>query len=70
VVVWAGVVVDVVLVAGLDGFEYPNENFGMLSAGLGGSEARAVLVVVVVVGGLKVGVGFVALGAGTRVFAT
>ena len=57
--------VDVELVAGVDGLN-PNENLGGLSAGLGGSEAEAVLLVVV----LRMGVGFVVLGVGAGVFAT
>ena len=57
-------VVGVVLMAGVDGFVNPNENLGLLSAGLGGSEAEVVLVVVVAVGGLKAEIGFVMLGAG------
>jgi hypothetical protein len=52
-----------VLVAGVGGFVNPNEN-------LGGSGAEVVLVVVVAVGGLKAGVGFVVLGAGAGVSAT
>lgn len=67
VVVRPGLVADVVLVAGVDGFVNPNENLGVLSAGLGGSEAEVVLVVV---GRLKARVGFVVLGAGAGVFAT
>jgi len=62
-------VADVVLVAGMDCFVNPNENLGVLSAGLGGSEAGVVLVVVVIVGRFKERVGFVALGVGARVFA-
>jgi hypothetical protein len=58
-------VVDVVLVAGVDDFVYPNENLGILSAGFEGSEAG---VVVVTVGGLKAEVGFVILGTGTGLF--
>ena len=61
--------VDVVLVPGVDGLN-PNENLGVLSAGLGGSEAEVVLVVVVAVWELKVGAGLVELGAGAGVFAT
>ena len=53
--------VDVVLIGGTDGFVYPNENLGKLSAGLGGSEAEVVPVVVVAVGGLKADVGLVVL---------
>ena len=48
--------VGVVPVAGVDGFVNPNENLGVLSAGLGGSEAETVFVVAVVAvvaGGLK-----------------
>ena len=59
---------DVVLVVGVDGFVNPNENLGKLSAGLEGSEAVFVLLVVVAVRGLKVEVGFVVLGAGAGVF--
>lgn len=51
------------MMVGTDGFVNPNENFGVLSAGLGGSEAEVVLVVVGA-GGLKAGVGLVVLGAG------
>lgn len=61
--------VDVVLVAGVDGFVNPNENLGVLSAGFGGSDAEVVLVVVAV-GGLKAEIGFVVLGAGAGVFVT
>ena len=57
------------LVAGVDGFVNPNENFGVLSAGLGGSDAEVVLVVVAA-GGLKAEIGFVVLGAGAGVSAT
>jgi len=46
-------VVGVVPVAGVDGFVNPNENLGVLSAGLEGSEDETVLVVVVEAGGLK-----------------
>lgn len=59
---------DVVLVTGVDGLN-PNENLGALSAGLRGSDTEAVFVVAVAVGGLKVEVGFVVLGAGAGVFA-
>lgn len=51
------------MLAGADGFVNPNENLGVLSAGLGGTEAEAALIVVVAVGGLKVEVGFVVPGA-------
>ena len=61
--------VDVVLVAGVEGFVNPNENLGVLSTGLGGSEAEVVLVVVAV-GRWKVEIGFVILGAGAGVSAT
>ena len=61
--------VDVVLVAGVEGFVNPNENLGVLSTGLGGSEAKVVLVVVAV-GGWKAEIGFVMLGAGAGVSAT
>ena len=52
----------------MDGFVNPNENFGVLSTGLEGSEAE--VVVVVAVGRLKVEIGFVVLGVGAGVFAT
>lgn len=61
--------VDIVLMAGVDGFVNPNENLGKLSPGFGGSEAEVVLVVPVVVvtaGGLKAEVGFVVLRVGAR----
>jgi hypothetical protein len=51
-------VVDIVPVAGVDGFVNPNENLGVLSVGLGGS-ADEVAPVVVAVGGLKAEVGFI-----------
>ena len=47
----------------------PNENLGVLSTGLGGSEAEVVLVVVAV-GRWKVEIGFVILGTGAGVSAT
>ena len=53
--------VDVELVAGVGGLN-PNENFGALSAGLGGSETELV-VVVAGVGGLKTK-GVLEVGAG------
>lgn len=55
------------MVAGVGGF-VKNENLGVLPAGLGGSEAEVVFVVVVAVRELKVEVGFVVLGAGAGVF--
>lgn len=46
----------------------PNENLGALSAGLGGSEAEVVVVLVVAVPeGLRVEAGFVVLGVGIGV---
>ena len=60
--------VDVVPVAGVAGFVYPNENLGKLSAGLGGSEADVAPVVAVTVGALKAEVGFVVLGVGPGLF--
>ena len=51
----------------MGGFVNPNENLGMLSAGLGGSEAEVVLVVVAA-RGLNAEVGLVVLGAGAGVF--
>ena len=57
-------------VAGVGGFENPNENLGALSAGLGGSEAEVVVVVVVAPGGLEMEAGFIGLEAGAGVFAT
>lgn len=64
--------VDVVLmlVTGVDGFVYPNENFGVLSTGLGGSGTEVVLDVVVAAGGWNAEVDFVVLGAGAGVFVT
>lgn len=62
--------VGVALVAGVGGFVNPNENLGALSAGFGGSEEKAVLVIVVEDGGLKTWVGFVVLGAGAGVSTT
>lgn len=56
--------------AGVGGFVNPNENFGVLSAGTGGSEAEVVLDVVLAAGGWKAEVGFVVLGAGAGVFTT
>lgn len=60
--------VDVVTIAGVDGFVYPNVNLGKLSPGLGGSEAEVVPVFGVTTGGLKAEVGFVVLGAGAGLF--
>jgi len=57
-----------VVVVGVDGFVNPNENFGVLSTGLEGSEAE--VVVVVAVGRLKVEISFVVLRVGAGVFAT
>lgn len=55
---WTGVIVEVEPVPGCLN---PKENLGVLSAGLGGSDARGVLVVVVAPAGLRVEAGFVVL---------
>lgn len=48
----------------------PNANLGVLSAGLGGSEAEVVVVAAAVLRGLRVDAGFVVVGAGVGGFVT
>lgn len=66
-VCWTGVVVGVELVAGVGAGLNPNVNLGVLSAGLGGSEAEVVVVAAAV---LKVDAGFVVVGTGVGAFVT
>lgn len=69
-VCWTGVVVGVEPVAEVGGGLNPNVNLGVLSAGLGGSEAEDVVVAAVVLKGLRVGVGFVVVEPGVGRFVT
>lgn len=69
-VCWTVVVVGVELVAGVGGGLNPNVNLGVLSVGLGGSEAEVMVVAAAVLKGLRVDVGFAVVGAGVGGFVT